>query len=232
LESDQGEYGRGFGYLGVSLIMTPAVDGDNRLMPAEEYLNRDNQIGLITFRNWSIEEDNKEDSMRYNFTVSGNIDENTIPGDRRMLFSSGPFDMYPGETAYLATQINVANSLSSWEASGEVDDMQLLINKVKQGQNFFYDKILSKFDDFSNQGNDFQIYPNPASDIVQIRHNFQNQVNIAVYDILGRKILQEQIENSKNIIFELDLRELPPANYIICITDNNTLISKNLVLTK
>jgi hypothetical protein len=110
--------------------------------------------------------------------------------------------------------------------------MQILIDKVRQGQNFFYDKIMDKFEDFTNNQLDFQLYPNPSDDFVQIKHNFQNRVNIVIYDILGRKILQEQIENSKNIIIELDLRELPPADYIICISDNNTLISKNLVLTK
>jgi hypothetical protein len=230
--SDQGEYGRGFGYLGISFIMTPAVDGNQRLMMPEDYFDKDNQIGLITFRNWSIEEDLKDDSTRFDFVVSGTIDENTIPGDRRMLFSSGPFDMYPGETAYLATQINIAKSLSDWEASGEVEDMQILIDKVRQGQNFFNDKIMNKFEDFANNQLDFQLYPNPSKDFVQIKHNFQNRVNIVIYDILGRKILQEQIENSKNVIIELDLSEFPPANYIICISDNNTLISKNLVLTK
>ena len=229
---DQGEMGKGFGYLGVSMPLTPAIGEDGYLLPAPAYNDKGNQLGLITFRNWTIEEDIRTDDLRYDLVSSGQIDESSIPGDRRMLFSSGPFIMLPQDTVYFAVQMNFAKPSLGGNASGEDDDVVDLVAKVRAGQEFLYSQLLSKFDEFNNKGYYLNVYPNPSSDILKIEHNFNGQVGIEIINQLGQLIVSEEINVTEHQAINVDLGVLSSGIYIIRIIKNGMIFTEKFSVLK
>lgn len=80
--------------------------------------------------------------------------------------------------------------------------------------NFVYvDAILE------NADSDFMIYPNPANDFVIIGNDIIGQCDVTVYDMSGKIMLKEKIDN--NI---LDVSNIPNGTYMVLlnITENNT----------
>lgn len=91
-----------------------------RVFPVEE------QLGLVTFRNWSIENDVQGDNQRYDFMASGEPDGDTGPGDKRYMMATGPYNMAPKDTARVVVAVVLARTSGGGEATGECDDMQEL----------------------------------------------------------------------------------------------------------
>ncbi|PKL86547.1 MAG: hypothetical protein CVV22_00165 [Ignavibacteriae bacterium HGW-Ignavibacteriae-1] len=89
----------------------------------------DEQLGLVTFRNWAIDDDRLEDEERYNFISTGQQDGDDAPGDKRFLMSTGPFHMRPGDTVRTVVGMILANSTKGVDADGTCDDMKELERK-------------------------------------------------------------------------------------------------------
>jgi hypothetical protein len=64
----------------------------------------------------------------------------------------------------------------------------------------------------------FIIYPNPANDKMTIKSTNQklNGSNIIIYDLIGRKVLEENVINPTSE-FTLSLNELKPGTYFLFI---------------
>jgi hypothetical protein len=79
--------------------------------------------------------------------------------------------------------------------------------------------------DFELKSN-INIYPNPTSDYVQLSWEQVNIDSIEIFDINGKLIIQESVENS---VFEktIDLTPLASSTYFIKIkSGSNTLVEK------
>ncbi len=135
--SDQGERARGFGYLGFDFLESPAVDANGDLRKDKRVYTNGEQLGLVTFRNWSIEEDKQESEERYNFISSTLREGDTGPGDKRFLMATGPFNMQPGDTARVIVGIILASTSKGSDADGTVEDMEELIRKDKFAQQVY-----------------------------------------------------------------------------------------------
>lgn len=134
---DRGEAGRGFGYLGFNFLESPAIDADKFLRKDKRQFDVSEQLGLQTMRNWPINEDPLENEDRYNFISSQRRDGDLGPGDRRLMMATGPFHMRPGDTARIVVGIIMARTKSGGDATGTVEDMEELINKVKFAQGVY-----------------------------------------------------------------------------------------------
>lgn len=132
--SDRGEAGQGFGYLGFNFLESPAVDADGFLRKDKKQFPVQEQLGLRTMRNWPITVDPIENEDRYNFMSSGQRDGDDGPGDRRMLMATGPFNMRPGDSARIVVGIILGTTSSGKDATGETTDMAELIRKVRFAQ--------------------------------------------------------------------------------------------------
>jgi hypothetical protein len=170
--TDRGEFGYGFGYLGFDFLESPAVqkyfdttrneirDKDGNLIRVDTILTQipydpikhkgmdlpnfvrkdstfyhnSSQLGLNTFRNWSIEVDPKEDEERYQFISSKIKDGDTGPGDKRFMMATGEFNLRPGDTARVVVGMILANTGLGGEADGTCDDMSELVRKDKFAQ--------------------------------------------------------------------------------------------------
>jgi PKD repeat protein len=69
-----------------------------------------------------------------------------------------------------------------------------------------------------SEKNNFNIYPNPANDKMTIKSTNQklNGSNIIIYDLIGRKVLEESVINPTSE-FTLSLNELKPGTYFLFI---------------
>jgi hypothetical protein len=164
--TDRGERGQGFGYLGFTFLESPAVikhydtvyvtdangnpvidpvTGKKQILRLDEIIKEDtdfirkdsayyayeNQLGLRTFRNWSIDIDPKEDEERYNFIAFGQKEGDTGPGDKRFMMATGPFNMRPMDTVRVVVGIILANTSKGSDADGSEEDVQELVRKTK-----------------------------------------------------------------------------------------------------
>jgi hypothetical protein len=135
---DQGEAGRGFGYIGMNFLESPAVD------PATGFIRKDKrvyalseQLGLRTFRNWVIENDPGGNEERYDFMAAGQRDGDTGPGDKRFLMATGPFNMAPGDSARVVVGVILAASAKGRDPDGSTEDLAELVRKTKFAQSVY-----------------------------------------------------------------------------------------------
>jgi len=96
---------------------TGFVRKDRRWYPVEE------QLGLVKFKNWNIADDVNEDLERYEFMSTGTQDPDNGPGDKRYLMSTGPYNMFPDDTARVVVAVIIASPAVSREATGDCDDL-------------------------------------------------------------------------------------------------------------
>ena len=67
---------------------------------------------------------------------------------------------------------------------------------------------------------DLNIYPNPASNVITISNNgntFSNNTRLFLIDVLGRKLIEQQLNNKQTLI---DLQQLAAGTYFIVIDEN------------
>ena len=92
---------------------------------------------------------------------------------------------------------------------------------------FFFDNL--GFDGLlglgDNNENAFSIYPNPANNFVNITSQFSGNKNVAVYDVLGKQVINTTISSDR-----LDISNLTSGIYMLNITQNGVSSTKKLVV--
>lgn len=72
---------------------------------------------------------------------------------------------------------------------------------------------------------DFKLYPNPVKDVLNIKTNQSNAgIVLEIYDLLGKKVLDERIENSS-----IDISSLKNGIYLVKLITNNTSVTKKII---
>ncbi len=67
---------------------------------------------------------------------------------------------------------------------------------------------------------DLTIYPNPTSNVITILNNgniFSNNTKLFLIDVLGRKLIEQQLNSEQTII---DLQQIVAGTYFIVIDEN------------
>lgn len=102
------------------------------------------------------------------------------------------------------------------------------LNSVDDATEVFYDNFslvegVLSVDDFSTSN--VKIYPNPANDFINIESNVNEITEVALYDILGKKVLsQNKLTNNR-----LDISNLTRGVYFIKINSNGNSITKKII---
>lgn len=73
----------------------------------------------------------------------------------------------------------------------------------------------------------FKIFPNPVRDILTIESNLAGSVDAAVFDLLGKKVLNQKSTFSK---FEIDLSSIESGSYILKITQEGKTEMKKIIV--
>ena len=165
----QGEAGKGFGYIGFDFLESPSTypafvvrdtvkdaNGNDSIRyqligtspdsagflrkDKKVYTNRE-QLGLKTFRNWTIDQDPKENDLRYDFMALGLKDGDTPEGDKRFLMATGPFNLAPKDTARTVVGLIMANTPNGNDANGRTEDAVELIKRDKFAQRVYDDNF-------------------------------------------------------------------------------------------
>jgi hypothetical protein len=139
-------------------------------------------------------------------------------------------DYSSGNQWYFDNQpvLNAFNSTFTPEAEGDyyvivtVDNCLVKSNVIKY--------IITKIDD-QLDGNDINIFPNPATDMarVSINHNFISDFTVDVYNATGILIISLKKDKVENI-FDLDMKNFPKGLYIIRL--HNPEINYQLKIVK
>ena len=131
-----------YGYVGVDFLESPAVNQQGFIRKDRNVYADEEQLGLQTFRNWTIEIDPKTPQERYDFMSSLNRDGDKDPGDKRFLMATGPFNMLPGDTARVVVGIIFAYG-SGTTPTGQWTDMQNLIALDQFAQTVYDNNFLT-----------------------------------------------------------------------------------------
>lgn len=77
----------------------------------------------------------------------------------------------------------------------------------------------------------FEVYPNPASDFITIKSEFEDLATLKVYSIDGKLVLQENLDsaNSHNE-FTFNISNLQAGNYILQITSGTNYAARKLLV--
>ncbi len=147
---------------------------------------------------------------------------------------------------FLGTDIGVLSSLDdgeNWESFGEnmpsVVITDLFIHEASEylyaatyGRSSYKIDISENIlgNDFSSLGTNFNMYPNPASNMVTISFNeVSNNISVILYDQLGRVVLNNDFENISNEI-QLSLDKLNNGIYYVQIISNTIKSTKKLIV--
>jgi hypothetical protein len=94
--------------------------------------------------------------------------------------------------------------------------------------------ILSSANELTNSFGAFQVYPNPANDIVNvdlITLDPTKEAHVSLLDITGRVISKSVLENtSGHIVGEINVSQIPSGIYFVRIESNGTSLAKKIVI--
>jgi photosystem II stability/assembly factor-like uncharacterized protein len=147
---------------------------------------------------------------------------------------------------FLGTDIGVLSSLDdgeNWESFGEnmpsVVITDLFIHEASEylyaatyGRSSYKMDISENIlgNDFSSLDTNFNMYPNPALNMVTISFNeVSNNISVILYDQLGRVVLNNDFENISNEI-QLPLDKLNKGIYYVQVISNTIKYTKKLIV--
>lgn len=78
---------------------------------------------------------------------------------------------------------------------------------------------------------DFDIYPNPFSNIVSIKSDIINATNVEIkmYDVTGKEVLRKQLSANNGIITNLNTSKLPSGLYFIQLNIDGEVVVKRVL---
>lgn len=197
-EGNMGEANKGFGYVGMSFLSSPAVDENGFIRRDKQFFAQEEQLGLQTFRNWVIENDPITDDSRYDFVSAKVKDADDGPGDKRFLMATGPFNFLPGEKARVAVALVFATGEGN-NATGTQQDMTKLVHLTKLVRNTydatFASGVITRVADATDGAVQAgihidRVFPNPASTRMSVEFTLPvaGETTIELVDVTGRTV--------------------------------------------
>ncbi len=208
-ENDADVQGMDYGYFGVAMMQSPTLDDDGFVIQGADPTDYQAQIGLTSVRNWVIQNDPTDAEESYDF-MSGNLfDSQSDAGDKRLMFSSGGFNLRAGETARFVFGFFFAPSASGIP-NGLLTDVELLVDEVDKGHELWSGRVVSTVGHSTTADFGLSLSPNPARDQLNIAFNSATPGAPATIDILdqtGRIVLTQRVRTAaqkESVAFVLD----------------------------
>ncbi|MEI6090953.1 MAG: T9SS type A sorting domain-containing protein [bacterium] len=176
-----------FGYMGCSLLESPTVDEKGFIKKNQLLFPLKEQLGLKSARKWSLQEDKLTDSSRYEFLSEDKKDVDGSAGDNRMLLSTGPYNLKPGEDCRIAYTLIFANPVDRLKYDGSNEDINLLVQKAKLIKTTYYQGVSAvRSEEKLRAASTVLIYPNPAQDFINLE---STGAEFIIYNINGKPVL-------------------------------------------
>ncbi len=241
--------GKQYGWLGISFLESPVIDLQDNIIPNDDSsglqgygpnsLFQKNQLGLVTFRDWTILNDPSTPDLRYDFVSSGEKDVwNGVYQDQRMMMSTGPFTLPPGKSAEATVALTFAR-VSDTSYKQNFGALLLLTELAHQvfgevdsnGSSYFVNNFqVSPPSSVKNAETVTgltmeQPYPNPFSTNCSLI--YQNSVagaaSAVVTDVLGREVESISLGevSAGEHTLTIDGADLPAGAYRVTVTIGN-----------
>lgn len=157
--------------------------------------------------------------------------ESNTPGDRRGMCSSGSFTFEPGDTAEIdivyvyGVDVNTKSGSSSiMKENIDIIREGFINNSTPNGDPIIYS---SSHDFQTNNINKYQVYPNPANDIITILSETPQNAIIELYTANGQKLKSRALSSKENQV-QLSVSNLKSGLYFVRITSNLKTITKKI----
>ncbi len=75
----------------------------------------------------------------------------------------------------------------------------------------------------------FEMYPNPTSDVTYISFDSEGECSLELFDLTGKKVYQNTIENTRNIKTSIDLSSFASGIYLLQINDGNRKMVRKII---
>ncbi|MBI9038173.1 MAG: T9SS type A sorting domain-containing protein [Bacteroidales bacterium] len=92
-------------------------------------------------------------------------------------------------------------------------------------KDFYHYRIISGINEFDSK--QLLVYPNPASDFLNIDYGIENEFNVEIASLNGCSVISQRNFTSSNVI---DVSKLSSGIYILSIIDGNTKINKIVII--
>lgn len=210
---DTGDFGVSPGYIGIALLDAP--------------------LPLCSFQWWNWEEDPGTDDEKFQFMAgihpaSGGLAFRADPDsvfDYRILISTGPYTLNPGDSIYTAMTFAVGIGMDGLNNS--IDEM------IEYYENLSY---ISQRENPVRNCTLLQAYPNPFNEsaILSFELNNAGNVSLSIFDIQGREILQliDGYKSAGKYEILMDLHEMGSGIYFARLIGNNSKQIIKLVYLK
>jgi hypothetical protein len=120
---------------------------------------------------------------------------------------------------------NVVSGLIVHSSLGQLANQ--VSSKVYSGFQFQFDPLILIGKDLQYFEEKIKVYPNPASDFIQINSEKQILAEFILYDALGRIWIQRPFEN---IEVNVSVKSIPAGNYYILIKSDAYYFSQSLII--
>ena len=210
---DTGDFGTSPGYFGAALLDAP--------------------LPLCSFQWWHWEDDPSNDDEKFEFMagihpVSGGEPFRADPDsvhDYRIMISTGPYTLDPGESISTAMTFAVGIGLDGLENS--IDEM---IEYYENPNYVDYSENVIRDFDF------FQAYPNPFNQNTVIRFTLDTAgpVSLSIYDIQGREVqnIFSEYKTAGQYERTMNAENLMSGIYFARLITENSAQTKKLVYLK
>jgi hypothetical protein len=187
------------------------------------------QLGMVTFLNWPVDIDPHENTERYDLISLSKKDGDTGPGDKRVIFSTGPYNMLPGDTVSIWIGLVFALPSVKQEADGSAKDMGLsavidkksLLGKILKSRKLFNNGMITTVEEEKNKSemkdSDFEVYPNPANEfiVLEAKSSINEISHYEIFNIHGERILSCNNPDFSNNRTKINLTGIGTGTYLI-----------------
>lgn len=153
----------------------------------------------------------------------------TIPSDKRMIGSSGPFTFEAGSSkdmylAFVFARQGIGSDTSAALVRENIDALKLLFDSddLECGS-----LVLSIKDSQVSEPNILSVYPNPFNSLVYFTYEGSDpNASIRIYDLVGHELMQASVKQGEN---QLNLDKFGGNAFIIKLIDQGTSYSQKLI---
>lgn len=112
---------------------------------------------------------------------------------------------------------------SSWKQFNEISALH-----TSYGYNILSCNTVN-VNELKNKTLEINLFPNPASNFLNIVSSENKNLNINIYNLLGKNVYSKK---SVNPISTIDVSELPSGMYIVNVVSENSQISKRIIISR
>lgn len=238
-DGNKGEVGNKFGYMAITHLETPAVNND--VIRSIKYSNQaaplSEQIGTTSISFFSDSNSFQYDTDRYQLLSSSNKETKRLNQEIKVLMSTGPFTLLPGQTVRIAYCITIVLPANGAEPTDGDTDLPAIKDAVLNNKQNYLKKVLLSVQEKTETKN-WAISPNPIADQFSLQYNRETggDVRISLINLTGAKVadLFSGLANAgaNNYNFNLANYGLAAGVYTLQIESGGNITTQKVVIAR